>query len=57
MKNKRYKLLYSFNGMGEAIVKAKDKAEAEKMFFDTPLNNKYEWWEDYDLESITEIEN
>lgn len=63
MKNnkKEFIIKYYFDGQGEATVKAKNKKEAEDMFYDGRFGEAFgsekEWGESYTIDSIKPINN
>jgi len=54
---KKFKIVYSFNGDGVAKIKAKNKKEAEEMFYNGDIKEEQETEQtsDYQIHSIREI--
>lgn len=55
---KTFKIKYYFDGNGEVFVKAKNKEEAENLFFEGEyeLKDDSEWGDNYNIEAIEESE-
>ncbi len=47
-----FKIYYSFNGLGDVEIQAKNKEEAEKKFYGGDFKNEDEVGENYVIESI-----
>ena len=54
MKNKKFKINYSFDGVGEVMVLAKNKKEAEEIFYNGGWENEQESGDQYTADAIEE---
>jgi len=54
---KKFKIVYSFNGDGVAIIKAKNKKEAEEMFYNGDIKEEQETEQgtNYEIKVIEEV--
>jgi len=54
---KKYKVWYTFAGQGYALVEAENEQDAEDKFFDGDNLGEKEWGEQYDFESVEEVDD